>query len=205
VTTVARSETKARGVSRDRIIEESRTIVEHEGVEHLTIRRIAETIGRKQPAVYQHFESKDAIVAAVVVEGFVALAEHLKRAAKSQKAALPAIAKAYLRFGQERPRLYHVMFVDPPAIAFAAGSATPIPAQTAFRILASAVAESGVDEERAQTMTEVVWAALHGLVTLSITNRLRPGRTMERDRLENLTSAIIAMTAAVGNPSKKRD
>ena len=196
MTTVATSEPKARGVSRDRIIEVSRAIVEDEGVEHLTIRRIAETIGRKQPAVYQHFESKEAIVAAVVLEGFVALAEHLKRAAKSQKAALPAIAKAYLRFGQERPRLYHVMFVDAPAFAFAARNATPVPAQTAFGILASAVGESGLDEHRVETVTEVIWAALHGLVTLSITNRLRAGRTVERDRLENLTSAIIAMTGA---------
>ncbi len=194
MTTVADSESKARGVSRDRIIEVSRALLEDEGVEHLTIRRIAEKIGRTQPAIYQHFASKDAILAAVVVEGFVALAEHLKRSGKTRKSALPAVAKAYLRFGLERPRLYNVMFVEPPAVAFAAGSATPAPLRAAFRILASAVGESGLDENRVETATEVVWAALHGLVTLSITNRLRPGRAMQRDRLEQLIAAIVAMT-----------
>ena len=194
MTKVAASETKVRGVSRDLIIDVSRAIVEEEGVEHLTIRRIAETIGRTQPAVYQHFASKDALLTAVVVEGFVALVEHLKRSGKARKKPLSTVARAYLRFGLERPRLYNLMFVEPPAIAFAAGSATPIPARTAFGILASAVGESGLDEDRVETVTEVVWAALHGLVMLSITKRLRPGRVLQRDRLENLTSAIIAMT-----------
>jgi TnpA family transposase len=53
----------------------------------VAFRRIAETINRAQPAVYQHFESKDAILAAVVVEGFTALFERLKRAARGEKAA----------------------------------------------------------------------------------------------------------------------
>ena len=196
MTTVASTENKARGVSRERIIEVSRAIVEDEGVENLTIRRIADTIGRKQPAVYQHFESKDALLAAVVIEGFVALGEHLKSSGTARGTSLSSVAKAYLRFGLERPRLYNVMFVDAPAIAFAAGSATPVPARTAFGVLASAVRESGVDEDRVETVTEVVWAALHGLVTLSITNRLRPGRGMQRDRLESLTAAIVALTGA---------
>ena len=124
---------KNRGVSRRQIIDVSRAIVEDEGVEQLTIRRIADTIERTQPAVYQHFASKDAILGALVIEGFEALAARLKRAAKGQTASLTAIANAYVRFGLERPRLYDVMFVAPPLIAFAAGSATPTPAKTRFR------------------------------------------------------------------------
>jgi AcrR family transcriptional regulator len=171
----------------------SRAIIEDEGLEHLTIRRIAETIDRTQPAVYQHFAGKDEILAAVVVEGFVALVESLQRAAKGEKPSLTAIATAYVRFGLERPRLYEVMFVAPPVIAFAV-SDTPMPAQIAFQIVATAVAESGLDPTQVGTVTEVVWAALHGLVMLSITKRLRPGRALHRARLEQLTTAIVAMT-----------
>jgi AcrR family transcriptional regulator len=193
VTAAGTPEKKGRGVSRARIVDVSRAIVEDEGVEHLTIRRIAETIERTQPAVYQHFASKDALVAAVVVEGFVALAEQLQRAGKARKSALSAVAAAYVRFGLERPRLYHVMFVDPPAIAFAAGSATPAAAHDAFDALATAVGGAGGADDRNETVTEVFWAALHGLVTLSITNRLRPGRVLQRVRLEQLIAAIVAM------------
>ncbi len=152
--------------SREHIIDVSRAIIEDEGLEQLTIRRIAETIHRTQPAVYQHFAGKDEILAAVVVEGFVALVESLKRAAKGEK---------------------------PSVIAFAV-SDTPLPAQIAFQIFATAVAESGLEPARVGTVTEVVWAALHGLVMLSITKRLRPGRALHRARLEQLTAAIVAMT-----------
>jgi len=195
VTTAATSKQKLRGTSRDDIIDVSRAIIEDEGVEQLTIRRIAETINRTQPAVYQHFSSKDAILEAVVTDGFTALAERLKRATRGGKTSLTAIANAYVRFGLERPRLYDVMFVGPPAITFAAGAATPIPAHTAFNIIAAAVAESAVTPAQTETVTEVVWASLHGLVTLSITRRLRPGRALQQTRLEQLIAAIVAMTA----------
>jgi len=196
VTTAATSKQKLRGTSRDDIIDVSRAIIEDEGVEQLTIRRIAETINRTQPAVYQHFSSKDAILEAVVTDGFTALAERLKRATRAGKTSLTAIANAYVRFGLERPRLYDVMFVGPPAITFAAVAATPIPAHTAFNIIAAAVAESGVTPAQTETVTEVVWASLHGLVTLSITRRLRPGRALQQTRLEQLIAAIVAMTAS---------
>ena len=195
MTTAATSKQKLRGTSRDDIIDVSRAIIEDEGVEQLTIRRIAETIHRTQPAVYQHFSGKDAILEAVVTDGFRALAERLKRATRGDKTSLTAVANAYVRFGLERPRLYDVMFVGPPSITFAAGAATPIPAHTAFNIVAAAVGESGVAPTHLETVTEVVWASLHGLVTLSITRRLRPGRALQQARLERLIAALVAMTA----------
>ena len=66
----------------------NRAIIEDEGVEQLTIRRIAETVNRTQPAVYQHVSSKDAILKAVVTDGFAALAECLRRATRGEKTAL---------------------------------------------------------------------------------------------------------------------
>ena len=195
MTAAAASKQKRRGTSRDDIIDVSRAIIEDEGVEQLTIRRIAETINRTQPAVYQHFSGKDAILEAVVTDGFTALAERLKRATRGGNVSLTAIANAYVRFGLERPRLYDVMFVGPPAIAFAEDASTVIPAHTAFKIVATAVAESGVPSAQTETVTEVVWASLHGLVTLTITKRLRPGRALQQTRLEQLIAAIVAMAA----------
>ena len=88
------------------------------------------------------------------------------------------------------------MFVGPPVIAFAVAD-TPMPAQTAFQIFATAVGESGLQPAQVDTVTEVVWAALHGLVMLSITKRLRPGRVLQRARLETLTAGIVAMISSI--------
>jgi AcrR family transcriptional regulator len=194
-TTAAISKRKLRGTSRDDIIDVSRAIIEDEGVEQLTIRRIAETIHRTQPAVYQHFASKDAILEAVVVNGFSALVERLKRATGGDKMSLAAVATAYVHFGLERPRLYELMFEGSPAIKFAAGAATPMPAHTAFNIVAAAVAAAGVETDQIGTLTEVVWASMHGLVSLTISGRLRQGRALQHARLEHLISEIVAIAA----------
>ncbi len=195
-TAAATARQKLRGTSRDDIVHVSRAIIEDEGVEALTIRRIAETIHRTQPAVYQHFAGKDALLEAVVTDGFTALVERLERASRAGQPTLAAIATAYVRFGFDRPRLYDLMFVGPAAIRFAAGENTPIPARKAFGIVAAAIAESGVVPAHVGTITEVVWASLHGLVTLSTTSRLRPGRALQRARLDQLLTAIAALTAA---------
>jgi malate/lactate dehydrogenase len=63
------------------------------------------------------------------------------------------------------------------------------------QLMAGAVAQSGVTPAQSDTVTEVVWAMLHGLVTLSITRRLRPSRALQQARLEQLIAAIVAMTA----------
>ena len=39
----------------------------------MTIRRLADEIEYSQPVLYSHFENRDAIVAAVAVEGFLEL------------------------------------------------------------------------------------------------------------------------------------
>jgi AcrR family transcriptional regulator len=194
-TTAARSKQKLRGTSRAEIIDISRTIIEDEGVEQLTIRRIAETVNRTQPAVYQHFASKDAILEAVVVDGFSALAERLKRATRGDMMSLAAVATAYVRFGLERPRLYERMFEGAPAIKFGAGAATPMPAHTAFNIVAAAVVAAGGETDQIGTLTEVVWASMHGLVSLTISGRLRQGRALQHARLEHLISEIVAIVA----------
>jgi AcrR family transcriptional regulator len=186
-----------RGTSRERIVELSREIVEREGVEALTIRRVAEAVGRTQPAVYQHFASKDELLAELVVSGFLLLLQSLERARSGKRRALSAIVAAYVAFGTQRPRLYSVMFVDPPAVAFAAGTKTPAPAHAAFGLIARAIAaDSGRDPLKLETVTETAWSALHGLVSLAITGRLRPGDALLRTREKLLVTAIEAMATS---------
>lgn len=166
-------------------------IVEREGAEQLTIRRIAETVDRTQPAVYAKFASKDDILAAVAVEGFTSLAAQLEKAAKAGAGErLAAIANAYVQFGLKHPRLYKVMFVDPAVIPFAQQS-TPASAHAAFTTMYDAVVEaSGLDASRAESATEVMWATLHGFVTLSVTQRFRAGSMMHRSRMKALEESV---------------
>src|SRR5262245_22818810 len=99
-----------------RIVAAARMIAEREGWDAVTIRRLADEIEYSQPVLYSHFENRDAIVAAVAVEGFRELAVALREAASGssgRRNALKNVAVAYLAFAFSRPALYDAMFILP--------------------------------------------------------------------------------------------
>ncbi|MEV8098323.1 TetR/AcrR family transcriptional regulator [Kitasatospora sp. NPDC085879] len=174
------------------IITAARELAEAEGWGAVTTRRLSERVEYSQPVLYSHFKGKDAIVAAVAVEGFEELAATLRRARTDnpdRRAALAALAGAYLEFARTRPAVYAAMFVRETDIEFGT-AATPAPLKAAFGEFFAAVeplaAARGADPE---TLTELFWSALHGLATLTEGSRLRPHAHQARvDLLIGLTA-----------------
>ncbi|GAA2126615.1 TetR/AcrR family transcriptional regulator [Actinomadura napierensis] len=166
-------------------------MAEAEGWESVTTRRLAERVEYSQPVLYSHFKGKDAIVAAVAVDGMGELAGLLREARTGRSApeeALRAMAAAYLDFARERPALYDAMFVQQIDVTFGTGE-SPAPLREAFGEFVSALKPlaGGRDVE---TLAEVTWGSLHGLATLARGRRLRPGHGDAR--LDLLLTAIIA-------------
>jgi AcrR family transcriptional regulator len=145
----------------------------------VTIRRLAQEIEYSQPVLYSHFENRDAIVAAVAVEGFKEITRALREAASQstgRRNALENVAMAYLAFGLSRPALYEAMFVLPTNLRFAEAETRP-ELRAAFEALAAVVAPFCVD---VAVETETFWAALHGLAELERSGRIRPSARGER-------------------------
>lgn len=162
-----------------RIIDSARAIAEREGWAAVTIRRLADEIEYSQPVVYSHFENKDAIVAAVALEGFGELAAALQQAAhraRGRPDALKSVALAYLDFALSRPSLYEAMFILPTTLRFGAAE-TPRQLRAGFEALVEVVAPVSADAEPA---TEIFWATLHGLAELERSGRIRPAARIER-------------------------
>lgn len=170
-----------------RIVATARRIAEEEGWEAVTIRRLAQDIEYSQPVVYSHFASRDAIVGAVAFEGFGDMSDALRAAdleSLSPRAALEAVATAFLDFAFGRPAIYEAMFVLPSGLRFAR-SDTPPQLRDTFGALMAAVAPFCRDAELA---TETFWAALHGLVELERHGRIRPA--FRASRLSLVVEAI---------------
>jgi AcrR family transcriptional regulator len=161
-----------------RIIAAARVIAEREGWDAVTIRRLADEIEYSQPVLYSHFENRDAIVAAVAVEGFKELTVALREAASGStgRNAVKNVAMAYLGFPLRRPALYDAMFVLPTSLRFAAAETRP-ELHAAFEAIAAVIAPFCADVELA---TETFWAALHGLAQLERSGRNRPSARDER-------------------------
>jgi AcrR family transcriptional regulator len=156
------------------IIQTARALAEADGWDAVTTRRLAEAIEYSQPVLYSHFASKDAIVAAVAVQGFTELAEQLHQARSSavdQQHVLAGVAQAYLDFGFANPALYDAMFTLHTGLPFGQ-TEVPQPVHAGFEELRAAVAPLAGDHHL-DTFTELFWSALHGLVTLTGAGRLR--------------------------------
>ena len=172
-----------------RIIAAARVIAEREGWDAVTIRRLADEIEYSQPVLYSHFENRDAIVAAVAVEGFKELTKALREAAggsTGRRNALKNVAMAYLAFARSRPALYDAMFVLPTDLRFAEAGTRP-ELRAGFETLAAVVTPFCVD---VALVAETFWAALHGLAELERSGRIRPSARGERIAL--VVQAIVA-------------
>src|SRR3954467_10043452 len=104
---------RQKGEIRSSILKAAWQIVEKEGWQSLSIRKIAEAIEYSVPVIYDHFQNKDAILLEFTKEGFRILNERLEKA-KSQFAdparQLEAIAYAYWHFAFENQGYYRLMY-----------------------------------------------------------------------------------------------
>lgn len=111
--------------------------------------------------LYSHFTGKDAIVAAVAVEGFAELADAVDRArtvAGHPAAAVRAVAEAYAGFAEANPAVYDAMFSRAAGLPFARPEA-PTPLRDAFAGLRATVAPVAGNRDP-DILTEVAWSAL---------------------------------------------
>ena len=175
---------RERAARRRLIVTTARKLAEADGWDAVTTRRLSTEIEYSQPVLYKHFTGMEQIAEAVAVEGFGELADVI-RAARSRAGtasdALTHIAHAYVDFARDNPAVYDAMFTRATTLRFAAQD-TPAQLDAAFAELRHAVGLAAYEQD-ADTLTEVFWAALHGLVTLSRAGRLRPGYDSERLQL----------------------
>jgi len=175
---------RERAARRDLIVATARRLAEAEGWEAVTTRRLSTEIEYSQPVLYKHFSGMEQIAEAVAVDGFGELADALRAANSGTGAAgdaLGRVAHAYLAFAKDHSAVYDAMFLRATTLQFAADD-TPSQLSAAFAALDEAV-DDAAGGRGTDTLTEVFWAALHGLVILTRTGRLRSGHEAARLQL----------------------
>jgi AcrR family transcriptional regulator len=167
------------------IVATARELAEQQGWDAVTTRRLAERIEYSQPVLYSHFRGKREIIGAVALEGATELAAALRAAtsaAAGPRARVTALARAYLDFAARNPAVYDAMFQLDGGLAFAKAD-TPEPLKDGFAALLESLDEVAGDGVHPGLFTEVFWAALHGLATLTRAGRLPPEDTERRTTL----------------------
>ena len=129
--------------TRDRLLTAARTIFAKEGLGGLSVREVASVARLSPMAMYRHFADKDALVDALMRDGFEAWeAVVSKIVAKSPMRWLERVGEAYLDFAMSDPHRFDAAFLLPAREArkypddFSAGR-SPVIAMTISRIEAA--------------------------------------------------------------------
>ncbi|MFI7242784.1 TetR/AcrR family transcriptional regulator [Streptomyces qinglanensis] len=167
------------------IVATARELAEQQGWEAVTTRRLAERIEYSQPVLYSHFRGKREIIGAVALQGSTEMAAAVRAAtatAVGPRARVHALARAYLDFAERNPAVYDAIFQLDGGLAYAQED-TPEPLKDAFAALLESLGEVAGNGIAPGLFTEVFWASLHGVATLTRSGRLPPGDTEARVEL----------------------
>lgn len=160
----------------EEIVDTAQRLLEDEGPEALSMRRLAGELGIQAPSLYKHVEGKERIEAELQHRALTQLAEALRPAAD-----LATLAHAYRQWALAHPRLYELTTRKPLHRDQLRGD---VEAAASARL----VALTGGDVDRARAL----WAAAHGLVDLELAKRFPDGADVQ--------AAWDALVAAFDHP-----
>lgn len=101
-------------MTRDRILSAAKAVLESEGIDGLTIRRVAQRAKLSPMALYRHFADKDALLDALMRDGLAAW-ESIVRGIRARDPLewLAALGEAHLDFALTQPHRYDAAFFLP--------------------------------------------------------------------------------------------
>jgi AcrR family transcriptional regulator len=174
----------------EQIIETAVQLIETEGVEQLTLTRLAAALGIKAPSLYRHLANKDALIQAVVgrtyQQLFAAYESAQAQAAGDAASQLQAILHAHRAFAHAHPQTYLLAFTTTLPQQQADANALE---QGALPIQALMSQLSGPADSLPALRGALALA--HGFVMLELKGQLRRGG--------NLTAAFEAAVTAYLN------
>lgn len=104
----------AEPATRDRIFAAARALFDRHGLDGVSMRKIADAVGVTPMAIYRHYADKDALIDALMLDGFVAWEARVRavKAADPRQWTL-AVMEAFADFALKEPRRYEAAFLLP--------------------------------------------------------------------------------------------
>ena len=182
----ARARTFSRGLDDTRalLVSAARDVFLEAGPGSFSLREVARRVGVSAAAVYRHFDGKDALLFAACTQGFQVFSSYLVRALAEATPLdrLLTTGDLYRLFAQENPLDYRFIFmsqaetISPPAVKATAPATSALPQDTTFRFLVDRVRECMAEEvlalDEPERVAVVIWAHVHGVVSLRLSGHL---------------------------------
>lgn len=182
------------GDLRRALLDAALDVIREQGVRGLSLRGVARRVGVSHMAPYNHFDDKNALIAAVAEEGFRELAREMSERMAAQGddplARLQVSGIAYVVFAVKNPDHFRLMFgpvasdaSSHPGLAEAAQETLDVLMDNVGRSASSGAIQSPENEETAL----LAWSAVHGLAMLLVSNQLG---TASVDQAESMAKTV---------------
>jgi AcrR family transcriptional regulator len=164
---------------RAKILDAARELFVAQGVEAVSMRKVADKIGYTATTLYNHFEDKDALLRALCDADFGAFHESFREIGEivDPIARLRRLAEAYIQFALQNPSQYRLMFMTPrvprkPDCPYEIERGNPEEDTYAFvRATAAEALAAGLfreDFEDPDLLSQVFWSGVHGVAALHL-------------------------------------
>lgn len=166
-------------LTREEILNASIEILQEEGVEHLSMRRIAKKLGCSVASPYTHFQSQEEIIRHLILEGEKKLTSDLRKAQDKTKdvySQLDAIARAYWNFSEENKELHKLMFNAVGGRLYRnAFPSLPTSYRVFLETIRSGIATNEIRFSRQEypAIARTMWSWMYGLIVLEMNEILR--------------------------------
>lgn len=202
VTAVQKTAARSAESPRRALLDASLDLIEAEGLEGFSMREVARRAGVSHQAPYHHFPDREAILAAIVAEGFERLRADSLAATEGESnpaCRYHALGRAYVKFALSNPAHFKLMFRSELVREDKHEDAKAC-AQQAFDVLVSIVDEVAIARtgERDPALIFASWSMVHGLATLMLESKLDKhfGASME-SRLAGAESVLKVLERVV--------
>jgi AcrR family transcriptional regulator len=153
------------GTLRRRALDAARGLLDKGGTEALQLRLVAAEVGSGVASLYYHFANKDALLAAVAIEGWRDLTQKIERARASGKFPhqIDAASAALLTFIRRHPHLYALMQTEPSLSGHVAVREIE---QRAFEAFQAALhGDDRVPPDRIEDVARLFWVLGRGIAS----------------------------------------
>lgn len=157
----------------------ARKLIEEEGYQGLTIRKLAQRMECSPMALYSYFADKQALVTALALEGFEKVAKRFDSTAhRDPLVAVKKILLDYVAYAVENPNEYRILFLSVETLGELELNREDLQERNqAFGPLfkrVQACIKAGVLKGDAFAVSTVLWTAAHGAASVLITAQKFP-------------------------------
>lgn len=155
-------------LTRAAVVAATRRMIERDGLDRVSLRRVAATLGVTAPALYAYVDDKRDLLRAVAESAFADLVTRFEAVAVDDPLdRLRAQSHAYVGFALDEPELFRTMFLFPPQLDVTAPIGEELPAATqAFEVarrgIDDAIAAGALREGDPTMAALTLWTATHG-------------------------------------------